>query len=188
MSERCRLPVLVCLVCLAVGGARGASPERAADSESYTVLIERNIFLRDRARGRSRESAPPPAPVYSDAHYIVLRGIVRQGEEYVVFLEDTRSRVTSRVAAGGVMPQGVTVRPALDALAYEKDGRTITVELGRNLEGDAPATESVPRLTGGNGAPAAMPTSGGPASANGGAESSILERLRQRRQQELEAK
>jgi len=177
---------------LCVGLPAQARPEeqqsQATSWDRYKVLAERNMFLRDRAA--AQRAASRAAPVYPPEHFIVLTGIVRQGEEYIAFLEDTRSKATSRVGADGPAAQGRIVRVALDYVEYEKDGQTLKVEMGQSLEGGPPGRPAAPDTSAAAGAAADKSAGTAPPAANAGSEdeNAVLERLRQRRQKELNAK
>ena len=144
--------------------------------DAYKILSERNIFLPDRSRPDRR--AAPPAPVYPSEHFILLRGIVRQGDLYIAFLEDTRNRTTSKARVNDAVAQGRIAQIALDYLEYEKNDKTVKVEIGKTLEGPAMAGPSVESSSPAIAAPAPPPEAGRD-------QGSALERMRQRRQQEL---
>ncbi len=173
--------------------ARGEQQEgqegTAASWEKYKVLLERNIFLQDRSRWTSSapRSTVAAAPVYRPERYIILTGIAREGEEYIAFLEDTRSGVTSRVRADGPAAEGRIVRIELDHIEYQNDGQTVKIELGNSLGGALPRGADAPEssvMTGSEG-----DTSVGTTLPSAGAGTddhrAILERLRQRRKKEL---
>ena len=122
---------------------------------------------------------------------MVLKGIVRRGDEYVAFVEDTRSGATSTVRANGSAGEGRVVRLGLDYVEFEKNSRTVKVALGRTLEGNAAGAPAA------SGSSAAAPASGGTtdaASSSSGAapaasgENATLELMRQRRQREMNGK
>ena len=170
--------------------ARGDTPAAAPPTwDEYKILVERNMFLRNRTRPVQRVYGSPQ-PTYPPEHFLVLKGIVRQGNAYTAFFEDTRARATSTAVVGGQMAQGRIVRIALDHVEYEKDGRITKVEMGKTLEGTVSTGASTP-------APPAPPAATGSASsetkpaapaAGSEDERAILERLRQRREAELNGK
>lgn len=172
------LPLSLALVlCLGfVATARAELLKAPAQSwDTYKVLSERNIFLRDRSRPDRRTA--PPAPVYPPEHFILLRGIVRQGDQYIAFLEDTRNRTTSKARVNDPVAQGRIAHLALDYLEYEKNNKTVKVEMGKTLEGPAMAGPSVE---------SSSPAIAAPVESSGtSGQGSALERMRQRRQQEL---
>ena len=156
-------------------GAEPGSAQRAW--ERYQVLVERNIFSRDRGSPppRSREVTPLPPP---PERYLVLTGIARHGEKHMAFLEDIGTGVTTIIQIGDTVLQGRIKNITLDSIEYEKNDRTAIIRIGGDLEGGSPSTIS-----------AALPPSevGGsdltPVARS--AEADILERLRQKREKEL---
>lgn len=166
---------------------RGAPPAdvEQADGDDYSILETRNIFLRDRSVPRQRvqtPAAPRPAPPRPERD-IVLTGVVRRDGEYVAFFENRRTGETSRLQVGDPLLQGRIAGIALDHVMYETDSRSAQVGLGMDLDGAASsaaasATAPTPASTAGAGTPAAP-------SATPEDRASVLERLRQRRQQEM---
>lgn len=118
------------------------SAEREGDAQfwdNYRVLVEQNIFSRQRGRALRRDDDKPkerPAPALES--YFVLKGIVRQNEEYVAFLEDTRMGETVRARAGDSIARGRVKNLTLDNIEFEMDANSITVEIGDSLQGKAP--------------------------------------------------
>ena len=185
-----RLCTYAAVVLFLVSSAAGAETEESrpqASWDDYEIVVDRNIFRRDRrpaSRGPSRvvlPEAPPPA-----GRFIVLRGIAQQGDQHVAFFEQTRTGEVTRVRAGDTIADGQVAGITLDYVEFEKDGATVRVETGKNLEGRASAFsipfgsyDSVELLAPAAGATA--PTGGAPSAA----EAAIMERLRQKRESEL---
>ncbi len=118
------------------------SAEQTDDAQfwdNYGVLVEQNIFSRQRGQTSKRDDSKakePPAP--APESYFVLKGIVRQNEEYVAFLEDTRMGETIRAQAGDSIATGRLKSLTLDNIEFELDDNTIKIEIGDNLQGKAP--------------------------------------------------
>ena len=167
------------LLAAASGGAlpvaeAQAPPAEGRGWERYEVLVERNIFSRQRGRrDRAAEGIVTPAPPPPERS-VVLTGVVKQGEECTAFLEDARTGTVSKVRVGDSVLEGRVAAITMDSIDYEKDGRVAHVAMGGNLEGGGSARSA--------GAASSTTTS----APTGTAEpSDILERLRQRRQREL---
>ena len=201
------------LLCLGCASAFGETQQSTAPSwEKYKVIVERNIFLRQRSNYSRRPefTHTTEMPMERPRSPVVLTGIIRQGNEHIAFLENTSTGVTLRVAAGSEYADGRIARIELDHIDYEKDDKTVTVPVGSNLQGE-PATgaasfgERTDLLQGGGTTPPGeAPAETTNASAQPGAASSaattpaaagatsdaasILERLRQRRLKELNGK
>ena len=200
------------LLCLGCASAFGETQQSTPPSwEKYKVIVERNIFLRQRSNYSHRPefTHTTEMPMARPRSPIVLTGIIRQGSEHIAFLENTSTGVTLRVAAGSTYADGRVTRIELDHIEYEKDDQTVTVSIGSNLQGEpaaGPATfgERTDLLQGESTAlpgeasgetsstsaqpgPASPAVTQPPAGATSD-ETSILERLRQRRLKELNGK
>jgi hypothetical protein len=171
--------LLICgLLAAMAGGATPADdePTPAAEGptwERYEILVERNIFSRERGRPdpvvrREQPAAPPPE------RFLLLTGVVKQGEEWTAFLEDARTGSIKKLHVGDPVLGGRVAAITMDSIDYEKDGGVARVAMGGNLEGGSSTRSSGPATSSTTSAPtrAAEP-------------SDILERLRQRRQREL---
>lgn len=177
---------LVC-VGLIVGQEQG---EKQGSWGDYKILVERNIFSRNRGRSFETESGEvkesvAPAP----ESYFVLKGIVQQGSERIAFFEDLRTGGTVRARIGDTVARGKIHDITLDNVEYELDGKLTKTEVGKNLEGGI----SSPPLTYNDLIESAAVSPGASATsspstekASQGDEDDILKRLRERRQQELE--
>jgi hypothetical protein len=124
---------------------RPATPPAAASAgpqknlrEEYSIIVRRNIFSRDRGRRETPRrpdvvSAAPPAP--SIENYVVLTGIVRQGDLNLAFFENTRTGEKMEVPAGRAMAKGTLVSIAWDHVEYRGEQATMMVYMGQNLRG-----------------------------------------------------
>ncbi|MGN6507629.1 MAG: hypothetical protein ACTHM6_18890 [Tepidisphaeraceae bacterium] len=144
--------------------------------DDFTVLSERNMFMRDRPRPRVYERRTPssrPTERYDTPEaierYTVLRGVVIEDNELHAYVENTHTGVVRKLATGDTIGGGRVADIAIDAVQFENDGRFAWVEIGQNLRGA--------RVE----APASMPATTMPADA---ANLSVLERMKLRRQQE----
>jgi len=167
------------------GGAEGSG----ASWEKYKVIAERNFFLRDRARRSDRLKLPSSATAERQPWQdIVLAGVSRVGGECVAFLEDTRGRTTTRARMGDEAGDGRIVEISLDHVILERNGQRSRVNVGSALSGETPppARPAAPASA----APSAQDAKASPPAGAGAspAGQSILERLRQRRLQELNKK
>ncbi|MCD6417148.1 MAG: hypothetical protein J7M08_10710 [Planctomycetes bacterium] len=165
--------LLICFL-MAAGASHGADPIKSGKPEDqswekYKILVERNIFLRYR---RAQTNAPddvPRAEPQTPEHYVFLRGVMRTQEGYAAFLEDTRSGDTMRVMDGDDLLDGHVGEVTLDAVQYVSKDQSVTIAVGENLEKGTAAPSDDSEQT--------LPASAGAAD--------ILEKLKQRRQEEL---
>ncbi len=208
MSRKTSLPTGFLTVAAAAWALASVLPGRVAAQGSswdrYRVLVDRNIFLRDRASGRYRgPSAPTTAPVRDSDRSIVLTGIGWRDGEILAFFEDTRTETTTRIAIGQPVGKGVVRAITLDTVEYEREGTLSRIDVGSALQGGRFVRETVARSPPATSQPSSAPAptteptevSSQPAPeeaspplaspASGGDESDILRQMRQRREQEL---
>jgi len=169
--------ILAALLLGAIGAgeateAESLAPERPWDQ--YKILVERNAFSQTRGRKAAPtivSAAPTPRP----ERYTVITGVVQQGDIFVALLEEVQGPLM-KVAPGDAVAGGKVTEITLDGIVFEKDGKTTQVSIGSSLSlGPAP-----PGTVG-----VAPSTGGATGSSPKDLAISILERLRQRREQEL---
>lgn len=195
------------IAALLVAAISPASAETApADSwDQYRLLVQRNIFRRDRRPPQpGGPSRGPTVRVVRDSDRdIVLTGIGQRDGESVAFFENTATGVTTRVRVGQPVGKGTARAITLDVVEYERDGSLNRIEIGYTLQGGRFVRQTVaagPGATTRPGGPLLSTTqpataASGPAAqtssaAPGGEATSsditdILERMRQRREQEM---
>ena len=152
-----------------------------AFGDRYAVLIERNIFSKNRpqrfvrAGERDRQDPRPTPP--SPEESLVLTGVARQGKIYLAFIENTRTGSTVKAKIGDAVARGKIAGISPDGLTYESEGKSVALVIGKTLAGGTPGL-SRSSGTKASGEKAAEAAGSGPAS-------DVLERLRQRRLQEM---
>lgn len=175
-----------------------------ADSwDQYRLLVQRNIFRRDRTRPRGPSPGPTIRTVRDSDRDIVLTGIGRRDGESVAFFENTATGVTTLVRVGQPVGKGTARAITLDVVEYERDGSLNRIEIGHTLQGGRLVRQTVaagPGATTRPGGPSVATTqpattASGPAEQTGSAASEggstdsdnadTLERMRQRREQEM---
>jgi hypothetical protein len=147
--------------------ASAAPPVRASRWESYGILVECNIF--------SRQRGATPRPPVSE-HYMVLRGTLGGEQGHVAFVEDTGTGRTRVCQAGDAIGRARVTAVGVDGLTYELDGVATDASIGDFVGGAQPAGEAP--------AAAAAPTPLPPTASPAGSAAVELEGLRQRRLQE----
>jgi len=179
MSRYPQLLSLLILLAAPIALALDSSEANETDSwDRYRVLSERNIFVRD--RGGLRESRPVPeqtARAIDDDdsdRYLLLTATVQRGRESIAFVEDTRSGETVKVRMGHPIGRGKLVKITLGHVEYEREGTTTRIKIGSSLVG----------LTAGSETPGASVDPSSSADATDADTSTILERMRKRREQE----
>jgi hypothetical protein len=189
---------------LAAGSPLPAENGEGDSWDRYRVLVERNMFLRNRRPPRSRDpSAGPTMPVRDSDRDVILTGIVRHGDEYFAFFENVATGLTRRIRAGQAVGKGRIRSITLDGVEYDREGAASQIEVGRSLAGtyvvrattrpaatqpagppsgpEEPATQPAGPTTDSSAAPPAAPPEG----AGGSDAMDIEEQMRRRREQEL---
>ena len=103
----------------------------------YQIIIQRNIFSRQRGPVRQRQVRVRTRPIvtHNPESYFLLKGIVQEDGTFIAFLEDTQNNDILRLHEGDKVARGVIKNFTLDSIEYQLEQRTISVELGRDLEG-----------------------------------------------------
>lgn len=113
--------------------------------EDYAIVSERNIFSRTR-QSRSAvvaETARQTRTVTrTEQSYLVLRGVVREKDVFISFIEDSRTGEVKRVREGEAIGGGTIADATLDVVSYRLGDADTRVEIGRTLEGKVPTTSS----------------------------------------------
>ncbi len=174
------------LLCAAVPCfAQEAEAQSTRSWEHYQVVVQRNIFSRHRvpmavSSGESEPTTTTTAVPQSAAAQqatarasYALVGVAIEEDRQIAFFENPLTQETIKSAIGDELLGGVITAITIDGIEYELDGQTIMVLPGQALTGEAAPTTGVP-------------ASSDEEEAGNDATSSILERMRLRRQEELE--
>lgn len=164
--------------------ATATSPASRPSWERYRVIVDRNIFVRDRTGRRTSDlfgptpatspaTAPSTQPLFAPEgrQRYVVTGTVLVGAERLAFIEDSTTGATTRVRPGEQLG-GATLRGVgVDHVIVEADGDRRRVAIGETLAGGASTLPA--------------PTAGASSGAASSSEAAILERLRARREKEM---
>jgi hypothetical protein len=139
-------------ILLSAAVVQGAETDNVKNSwDDYKILSEKNIF------SRSRTKAVPvvneikqPVIVVPEENYYTLRGITKQAEEFVSFIEDSRTMAVKKVRKGDKIGPGKVGDITLDDMSYVNGGKTIDVKIGMNLEGHTSGSEGLNYSSGSN--------------------------------------
>ena len=121
-------------------------------SDRYSILSQRNIFLKDRSRGsggRSGDGRNDPSTTQASLQpsrrpieeQMVLTGIVEEGGQYRAYVEDSAAGAVIRVSTGDRLAHGRVARIALDSIEYEPqssggvEGKKTLIAIGSDLTG-----------------------------------------------------
>ena len=154
----------------------------------YQVILQRNIFSRQRGPVRQRQLGERPTTVVipNPEAYFLLKGIVLEGDKFIAFLEDNRGSGVLRLREGDSVARGVVKNFTLDSIEYQLEGRAISVPLGRDLEGGQGAV-TINRLLELSATSTATGSQKGASAepAPSGDEAEILKKLMEQRKQQL---
>ncbi|MEX0744572.1 MAG: hypothetical protein WD118_03125 [Phycisphaeraceae bacterium] len=182
MMRMC-LAIMVLVLPVGVAAAQSETDEQLSGGQDrYDVLFERSIFSRTRGEPSSpqRRTEPPtrrvdPPPPRDPGAGMVLRGIAMHAGQAVAMIEDTddRDAALHQVREGDLVAGRRVVGITLDHLKLERDQQRHTVSPGMTLTGEH-ATRPTSERREGSGDGGASPRT-----------QSVLERMRQRRAQQL---
>lgn len=132
-----RFCILLVVLSLPTFGQDTTSPEPQNVWTKYQIILQRNIFSRQRSAIRQRQSSDRPRAVVvpNPESYFLLKGIVQEADKFIAFIEDNRSNSVLRLREGDSVARGIVKNFTLDAIEYQLEDRTINVPLGRDLEG-----------------------------------------------------
>ena len=188
-NKICLITSLLCFLGAPTFAEQEPSQQNAWDG--YKVIVEKNIFSRNRWQQAEKTvmqgRATAPARVRAPESSFVLRGITRDEDGFIAFIEDTRTYNMARTRVGDSVTEGTVKDMTLDHMAFELNGEMHQIEIGMDLGGTAPQATKI--------GPAAFVPSGG-ISPQGETDSAkdapskeetedILKRLREKRQREL---
>lgn len=174
--------IALCISVHALGSEAPLQPHAKTSLgwERYEVLIQRNIFSKNRGRPRGEErtekpkDSPPPPP--SPESEIQLIGIVQKDGELAAFFENRKTGAVQSTKTGDSIARGKIAAITLDSVEYVLEESRSIISIGKNLEGGIATSVAVPPEA----ATSASKTDSGSAETN-----AILERMRKRRQEGL---
>jgi len=109
--------------------------EEKATWNDYKIIAEKNIFNRYRS-GAVTTMRQQQVMVASEQSYYTLRGITRQSDGYISFIEDARTAKVTRFKKGDAVAQGKVSAITMDDITYEYGDKALEIEVGMNLEGN----------------------------------------------------
>ena len=157
---------------------------------SFSVILQRNIFSRQRMPVRQRtqaEEVRTPVVTRNPESYYVLKGVVQENDDFIAFIEDTQGGTVLRLRRGDPVARGTIKTLTLDGLEYLREDKTTVVQMGRDLEGGHGnlTNRQMYELAATPTSPASGQSTTSPAAAPSGADSDIIKRLMEQRKQQL---
>lgn len=113
-----------------------------SDRDTVAVIVERNMFMRDRVRRNvngmttrpSTTQSTDPALLVPEKKFI-LRGVVYEDDTFHAYFENTQSSEMVQASVGTRLARGTVIGLTLDAVVFENDGIVLTVDIGDDLTG-----------------------------------------------------
>ena len=138
---------------------RTPAPQPVSFNDRYSVLAERNIFLRDRTvRPAVRNAGPSsqPAPRPLEESFTVV-GIVEEDDLWRAYVEDATRSATIRLTAGDPVARGTVTRIEIDGIEYDQGGKRTWIFIGNNLTGKIGSGGSSDVASSANAGPTSLP-------------------------------
>lgn len=198
MTKRLTFILVACAwaaTVLATHRPAGAQPQTAGSSaapasasepdERYQVLVDQNIFMRQRGRRTSSPATTSPTSrpaARTPEQSLVLTGVVFEDGEFRAYFEDLGKSSVVRVSNGDAIARGTVAAIMIDAVAYESDDGVRWIEFGQDLTGGSMpiAERGTTGTTEPNGSDQASADAGG----GDDASLSVEERMRRRSAQQ----
>jgi hypothetical protein len=192
-SVACLLAGLAC----GIAAAQDGQPERGSDrrwdrpgqersgfSDRYAVVLENNIFLRERRTQRqssTQSTTQPQAPPRPEKEWVLV-GVVFEEGAFRAYFESLTGGGVKRAVVGDQIAEGALSEVYIDAVGYMTGDGVTWISVGQDLTGEYIV---IPGSAGPTAAaPSTAPSPGAAPAAASPATLSIEERLRQRRMQE----
>jgi hypothetical protein len=118
--------------------AASAGDEKTESENSwakYQIILQRNIFSRQRGPIRQRRERARSVVTRNPESYLVLKGLVEEDGTFIAFVENTQNNTVFRLREGQRVARGTVKNFTLDSIEYHLEGKAIGVTLGRDLEG-----------------------------------------------------
>lgn len=136
------IPILLIIAwpsVLAAQAAESAGGESSSEfRRNYGVIVDQNIFRRDRRAPQPVQTAPttdtPPSTMTPEQSMMLTGLVIEQGHVRAYF-ENLQTGQVLRVSTGDALARGQVMDITLDALAYESEGQVVWVEIGQDLTG-----------------------------------------------------
>jgi hypothetical protein len=114
------------------------APAKQSFSERYSIVSDKNIFLRDRSR-----PAPTTASTQSTTHRsaaipeesLMLTGVVLEDVGIRAYVEDSITFRIVKLAVGDAIARGKVTDIDLDAVEYEHNGQRKWITIGCDFTG-----------------------------------------------------
>lgn len=151
--------------------------------KDFALLVSRSVFV----HGRMPDIRPPgpgpgPTPTLRPEKALLFNGATNADGELVAFVEDITAGKVLKLRVGDPVARGKVAGITLESFDYDSAGKKQRIALGQNLDGEAGTATSRPTTSD------SPSGSSGPLTPGGTGPMDMLERMRQKRAQELGGK
>ena len=151
--------------------------------KDFALLVSRSVFV----HGRMPDIRPPgpgpgPTPTQRPEKALLFNGATNADGELVAFVEDITAGKVLKLRVGDPVARGKVAGITLESFDYDSAGKKQRIALGQNLDGEAGTATSRPTTSD---SPSGF---SGPLTPGGTGPMDMLERMRQKRAQELGGK
>ena len=182
--------VLVMLTWPSVGASSPMNTPPKTDFSAFKIIPERNIFIPNRTPGSRANAEPPPPPRVRGAKVeaFVLVGTISYEKGQFAFFDGSASNYKQALAVGGTIAGYTVTEIAPSKVKLQSTNAELEVSIGMQLRRE---DEGEWKLTGKSEIPlttsdaTAGTSTNAPNTAASSSEDSLLERLRKKREAEL---
>jgi hypothetical protein len=167
--------------------AASSAAKPTAQWDDYRLIIDRNIFSRDRTSPSARRPSYTPRSLGRTETEMILCGVAAQDGTLVAFFEDDQTGETTKLGLGQRIRGGSIAGITLDGVDYQTAAGIRRVAIGQTLSGAAAvlASTSAPSPTSAPSDSGAAPIAGASSGTGDKAIDDIVERMKRRRLAEL---
>ena len=196
MSKPGKYLIVALMLYMAFVGHAEQEAQRDKSKESYTVIIQRNIFSKDRSARKPvlvdvRPVEPNTVASPDIAFVYILRGVSIDSKNKIAFIENQSSGEFFQASVGESV-DGMEIKEIkADRVVFDKNKSKLEIMVGMDMSGVIPGAPTNSVTSGSSGSSSSSSsTSGGdgasPDAIQGSDESEILRQMMERRKKQLD--
>ncbi|MCF7954270.1 MAG: hypothetical protein K9M75_00570 [Phycisphaerae bacterium] len=195
MNKPGKYLIAVLMLCMSFAGYGEQVAQVNKSKESYSVIIQRNIFSRDRSVRKPkpidvRPSEPNIVSAPDIAFIYILRGVAIDTKNKIAFIENQSSGEFFQVSVGEQVDGMVIKAINSDRVVFDKNKSEVEIMVGMDMSGVIPGAPANTKASGSLGSSSSSSSSSGgkvssPAIQDAD-EAEILRQMLERRKNQLE--
>lgn len=190
MNKMCKYIIIVFILLFAFVGLAIQPGQDKKSKDSYSIIIQRNIFSKNRSSQQPVRVEVRPADPNSfkkpDVSFVyILRGVAIDNINKTAFLENQSSREFFQVSTGEQIDDMVIREIKDDRVVFEKAGQKIDIFVGMDLSGVRTVTAPAGAVGSPDSSSSGSDTGSGPSSPSSADEAEIMRKMMERRKQQL---